>query len=767
MFIGALALAVVGNLTVLDGADPWLLRQNYLAADVVEVDGGQLDAPLVEAALRAARPAFAAIGQDLSTAPNPKAPRLILRSESPFPGELDAALERFGFEYVDDGAFAFFGRTYDRENDAVVATFEDPARPGLPLTVWYANSPEALASYVTGVAPQLRPGFASFRHGELELSGSLDANGTLRTTELADRRRAWSERFESDRRMLVVGFSCRVPAAFELTRALDYLDTLVRARRATLLWADPGGAAAESPVAAIGEVNVIVHGNVEEMQLMLDIADLSVVNPVTRTVHALLAPGIPHDGGAAVGESTARRFLGPPSEPWMAGAAGVSAAGTWWGRSLQVQVARLAAAGVVPDLAQLVGAADLGLVSPHILGPLRGYLFQHLADAHPPGYLADLWRGDVVLDVEAERGAWEARLAGLEAPDRGPVAGLELGDWRAGAVLVPGAVGYGSRLVGESLAELAERGAGAISLRATYFHSAPEAAFPGRMHRPPVPGLQGDLELAAAVSAARAANLAVHFELHVLSSASGGYLADLSLPQLADIQDFFAGYEPLLVHGALFADLLGVELFSCGTGLSNTTVPSGNADIDGAREAGWRSLVALAQTLCGAQITYTAGGQYELENLVFRDALDLYSVELFPRLDQAPGGQQVGREHIPDDATFVARMTSVVRRAVAFAESEQRPLFIGAVGFASAREAWLQTDWPRGTADPDLQDRLVQAFDKALDGVETAFPGRLVGLFYWNWSSYPAAGGLADTGYTVQGKTALRRLTGLFENLRL
>lgn len=771
MFIGALALAAAANLPSLDGADPWLLRRHYLAEPVVAVDAGELGAEWAQGALAEAGRAFGEAGQELASSGAPQdAPRLVLRVGEAFPSELDGPLERLGFEVVGDQAFRFNGRDYERESDALVATFEDPAHPGLPVTIWYANTAEALGDYLDGFGPQTRPAVAAFRFGELELTGPLDGNGLLRTSSLVDRRRVWSERFEADRRLRVLGFTCRVPAEFELQRALDYSDALVRARRATLLWAEPGGAAAESPVAAVGEVNVIVHSHVADMQTLLGAADLSIVNPVSRTVHALLAPGIPHDGGAAVAESVARRFLGPPAEGWMAEAAGVSAAGTWWGRDLETEVARLVAAGVVPSLAELTGQPPAGPAcrSPHVLAPLRGLLFQHLSEVHGEGYLRDLWSGTLAFDAASEDAAWKARLAACDATPGTRRGALEPGAWTAGAQLVPGPVGYGSRETRTSLDELASLGARAVTLRATYYRTAPEAVYLGRRANNAVPGPDDDLALASAAAAARAAGLEVQLELHVLSSASGGYLADLSLPGGEDLAGFFADYHPLLVHAALVAERIGAVRFSVGSGLANTSMliehtPALNA----AREVGWNGLLDVAEALTDATVLYTASGDYELTNLAFAERLPLLAVEFFPRLDLAPGGGSFGADHKPEEHVLTQRLGAQLERSLGHARALDKPLLIASVGFASAHEAWMRTDWPRGSADPDVQADLTRGLWTAVARLGPDDARALVGLFLWNWSSYPSAGGLADTGYTPQGKPARAQLPKLFANPHL
>jgi len=69
---------------------------------------------------------------------------------------------------------------------------------------------------------------------------------------------------------------------------------------------------------------------------------------------------------------------------------------------------------------------------------------------------------------------------------------------------------------------------------------------------------------------------------------------------------------------------------------------------------------------------------------------------------------------------------------------------------------------PRGATSPETQDLLYGALQLALERVERRIPGRIVGLVLFHWSCYPAAGGLADRGYSPQGKPAAARLPELF-----
>jgi hypothetical protein len=650
MILGTLAsvlLALPSPVEPLSSSDPWELRRAYLSCSAVEVDAeGVADEPL-EKVLAAVSGRYLEAGQTLATgALGSAVPRVLLRSGAEFPTSFDASLERLGFTREGAG-YRLVGHDFDRPEDGFVATFEDPDRAGLPVTIWYANSAEALEAYLTALGPCTRPGFRAFRGGELELTGALSSNGALRTADLVDRRKAWTGRFDSDRRIALRGFTCRVPEQFEPDRALAYLDVLAVARARALTWSDATGRAATAPVAAVRETRVVVHGHVEEMLELIGGARISVVNPVTGTVHVLLADGLPDDGGAAVAESAVRRLLGPPADSWLGPAAGVSAAGSWWGRPLEPFGARLLAAGVVPDLAELVAPESGVFLSPHVRYPMLGILFEFLAEKHGHGYLRELWSGAAKLDPEAEEADWLAHLAGLVPGARRSRDAFAARSWRAGCLLVPGAVGYGSRAVGTSLDRLAGLGADALTLRSFVWRDAPEPEFPGELHPPEVAARESDLEIASAAAAARARHFELGLDMHLLASSQGGKTADLSMPDLAHAEAFFDDYEPFLVHEALLAELIGAERFSIGTGLANATEPSrvaGQAELKGAR---WKELIATARALFDGSVTYTAGSIHEAERLVFADALDVLAIELFPALEGGPTAPDRGPGQAP------------------------------------------------------------------------------------------------------------------------
>ena len=746
--------------------DPWELRAGFLGAPRVEVLVPDEEPRAVAERLLGAHPRLEVLAATEAPA-DPDLPRILaLTDPAGLPDELDAPLERMGLAFV-DGGFTLFGRSWDTTQDGFAATFEDPGRPGLPVTLWYANSEAALTAYLGGMEPTFVPGFSAFRGGEVELTGELAPDGRLLTGELTDRRGTWLDRFASDKRISLRGFEFRVPATFDPDRAKNYLTVLEAARDRTLAWADAEGTALAAPVAAIGPTHVTVHGHAEELLDLLGGAVLSRVNPVTGHVHVLLGQGMPDDAGAAVAASAARRLLGPPAEDWLAEAAAVSGARSWWGADLDLWVAHLASADLAPDLAAVVA----GEGSPHLVAPLRAFWLDHMLEAEGAARLRSLWTGAERLDVVAAGPDFDAALQDhltahadeLQAWQAKRRRGVDL-PWRGGACLVPGppGAGYGSRGTRTSLGVLAAQGANAVTLRVEAYLEPAEPQRPGRLHRERVAASVSDVVLASALADARHAGLAPILAPHLLVTPHGVHTADVSLSTVARIDTYFQDYEPFLVHYALFAELTRVELLYVGSGLEGSTKPPtgdrstpANLAMFQAKEAGWRHLVERTRGAFRGALAYAAGSPSEARNLTFLDALDLVAVELFTSLEPSAGSPGAGPGQAPDPARLASKLTGQLTDLCDLAGEHDLPLVISAVGYASSADAWRRPHLSRGATSPETQALLYRALIEARSRIERRQPGVLRGLSLWSWSSYPDAGGLADRGFTPQNKPAL------------
>ena len=762
-------------------SDLWELRNHFLAAREVQV---YPSGALTERAVRGARERFHGYKMTVmapgAQPQGPAIPRIVLatpeRLAAPGGAQISTYFEHLGVEWTASG-FDFYGRSWDFSEDGFAATFEDPDRPGLPLTIWYANSEESLALYMSSLEPVWTPGLAAFRIGETEFEGPLGVDGSLATADLIDRRVALRKRLKTDFSLSLRGFDIRMPKEFDVARAEAYLAECSLARSRSLAWADESGISQETPVAVLGNMSLTVHGHVADLLELLGVADLSQVNPVIGRVHVLLAPGLPDDGGAAIAEATARQLSGPPIVSWLAEGAGVYGADAWWGRDLSKWVAHLTASGCVPSLAEICreGTSN-GFLSPHLVGPLRGFWFGHLLETRGPVFMRALWTGDAKLDsyaneeLEAEyRTALATSLVSFEGElrdrrehRRGLLEGVT---WRAGVSLVPGpeGAGYGSRSCAQSLVELSNLGANSFSLRTYAYQEAGGPTRPGELHASCVAASVSDLELASAAADGKALNMSNMLQPFLLSKPWGNVTASLSLTNAERIEQFFTGLAPYTTHYALLAELISSDIFCVGTGLSNTT-QSHEEDGDAVqvamgemKELGWREQISLAKSLFTGLVTYVPSTSEEARKLEFGDASDLFACEVFDSL-----GVDKSASQAPIKRDLIVRLNSLFENRLKYAEGAGRKLLIAGVGFASTEGAWLRPHLSRGETSATAQAFLFDALAESITSRREKHGEAIAGVYLWNWSSYSSAGGLADRGYTPQNKPALDYLTKIF-----
>lgn len=772
--LGALLLLCLLSRRAASASDLWELRNNFISSQEVQVysSGPQTSASASMAAGRFSGYKLTVL-EPGSSARSAQLPRIVLatpaRLHEPGGEDIAALLEKVGLTWTESG-FHFYGRNWNQAEDGFAATFEDPERTGLPMTVWYANSERALALYLEGMQPAWTPGFAAFRVGEVELLGSLMTDGTLATAGLTDRRVAWAKRTKNDVKVVRGRFDIRIPTTFEVPIANTYLQVCRLAQDRTSAWTGTG----EDKVDRLA---LTIHSHVEDLLALVGTADLSLVNPVMGRVHVLLADGLPSDGGAAVAEATARQLMGSPATSWLGEAAGVHGADAWWGRPLDLWAGHLAGGTWRPSLASVCQESGTGtFLSPHMRGPLRGFWFGHLLETRGPDFVRALWRGEVSFDgsngveLEAEFQAALDALAVRVKPQLQEQRELRASTiaattWRAGAALVPGpeGAGYGSRYCAASLAQLAEAGANSFSLRVYAYQSEDGPSTPGGFHAKGIFSSESDLELASAAAAGHALGLSHMLQPYLLATPWGNVTASQSLNSAERIEQFFGGLTPYTEHYALLAELIGSDLFAPGTGLSNTTQspqddPNPTAMAMGdLKEAGWREQLAGAKQIFHGLVTYVSSSNSEGGRIEFGDAMDVTAIELFTSLDPSIDGRQA-----PVTKQLIARLSSQLGKCIESATANGQQLLIASVGYASTDGAWRAPHLARGETSAESQELLYQALMHAVRSRQEKSDNAICGLYIWNWSSFPSAGGLADRGYTPQNKPAQAHLPELF-----
>lgn len=706
---------------------------------------------------RAARRLEEAIGRrtDLEAATNPesfdsRAVRVLVGDAGD--DRLAPLVERCGVDLLSDG-FRFDGRDYRTPGDALCAVLEDPDRADRPLCLFFGNDLETLAVYMTEVPRLSRPALTIWADGDLAVRVSLAPDGTP-LDDLVDHLAVRERLFAAATRETVRGVELVAPD-LPRERWTAYARQLVPAWRRVETWltAPTARKADEETLAALPAVEVLVYTHLEDLRAATGVSALSVVNRLHPRVHVLLAPGMPDDDGRGVLLALARAIAGEPAQPWLADALPTAAAGRWWGAELPAWCGRASGTLQFPDLDGAVGP-DAGTVfGPHVLGPARGLAFSILSGARDQSrFLRALWNGGALPASAAgaqRAGELRERRDFLAATPRVGKARREAlsGPVRRGIVLqLPYGEQTGGRDVGRALDEALALGPGPDAVALTVYASDAEPAPPlVRLEGGCVFGSPDDVELASAVAEAHARGLRVFLTVQPLSGPRGAW-ADVRAFNGLDAQaGFWERYERLVVHHALLAQLLGVEILAIGSDLRETsrTDPTGEVQDERlfeARRAGWKRVVECARVAFDGALTYVARFPSEANEVGFWDQLDFLSVAFFPpvaRPDESPDDDQVRR-----------LVRQALRDALDLAIVWNKPLLLAQVGFPARADAWSWPASPVGERDPGPQRRFLELLAEVLEGPledrET-----LRGLWLWCWpvAGAPAPGGASAADF--------------------
>jgi hypothetical protein len=193
-------------------------------------------------------------------------------------------------------------------------------------------------------------------------------------------------------------------------------------------------------------------------------------------------------------------------------------------------------------------------------------------------------------------------------------------------------------------------------------------------------------------------------------------------------QDWFARYGAALSHIAAIAEQESADGLAVGTELRQTS-----------QRGEWRELIARLRQSYSGLLFYVAHNADEAERVKFWPLLDAIGVSLYPPLGD-------------DRASQRAAMTAAADRIEALAEKFDKPVIVAEIGLRSAEGAeakpWESAEERVARPDPGLQARVLGAWLAVL-----ARP-RVRGVLVWRWFTDPAAGGVNDTDFTVQGKPA-------------
>jgi hypothetical protein len=238
--------------------------------------------------------------------------------------------------------------------------------------------------------------------------------------------------------------------------------------------------------------------------------------------------------------------------------------------------------------------------------------------------------------------------------------------------------------------------------------------------------------LRTAIRQVRASGLSVMVKPHVWVPQSwAGAVDPGSEPAW---QAWFSNYRRELERIARIAAEEHAEVLAIGTELARTT-----------HRPEWVALIAAARAAFPRTLTYVAHNVKEAEAIPFWDLLDVVGVTLYPAL--GPDGDRTGRRAV---------IRTLAERLDALAARTRRPVIVGEIGLRSAQGAaarpWESAEERAAPVDLALQAEVLADWLDILDRPAIA------GVLVWRWFTDPAAGGPADSDFTVQGKPAERIL---------
>jgi hypothetical protein len=281
---------------------------------------------------------------------------------------------------------------------------------------------------------------------------------------------------------------------------------------------------------------------------------------------------------------------------------------------------------------------------------------------------------------------------------------------------------FGSASTGRSLLAAKQLGATTVAIIPFLWQATPSSAAISRGTDMP------DDMLRQAIRQARGLGFSVAVKPHVWVPQSWAGAVEPDCEQAW--ATWFAQYRGEIARIARIAAEERADMLVVGTELAKTT-----------HRPEWTEVIAEARAVYPGILTYVGHNLEEAEAMPFWALLDTIGVSLYPPLGDDE--DRVGRR---------ATMQVTAERLDALSNRMSKPVIVGEIGLRSAAHAaakpWESAEERDAAADGQLQANVLADWLTALDRPAVR------GVLIWRWFTDPAAGGPADTDFTVQGKPA-------------
>ncbi len=313
--------------------------------------------------------------------------------------------------------------------------------------------------------------------------------------------------------------------------------------------------------------------------------------------------------------------------------------------------------------------------------------------------------------------------------------------WQQGVTVAPheaGGADFASTQLRESLTNLKATGADYVAFMVPYYQTNLQS---NELH--PGWNTPSDEKIVAAIRTAKSLGFKVMLKIHA-ESETGDWRANITPTNKTA---WFASYGGYVSRVAEIAQVEGVEMVSIGTEMVKLT----STKSDPGNTAYWVNLIAHLRTKYSGKLTYGANSTYysadnEFSNekiyVGFWDKLDYVSLSPYYSLDYGSNDVETLKRawdwwNTYDIGPFYNRV--------------QKPILFGELGYRSLEGAYRDPwNWQRtGAVDEQGQANDYEALFAYWNNYSY-----MQGVYLWNWSANPNAGGAGNTDYTPQGKKA-------------
>jgi hypothetical protein len=321
-------------------------------------------------------------------------------------------------------------------------------------------------------------------------------------------------------------------------------------------------------------------------------------------------------------------------------------------------------------------------------------------------------------------------------------------NWMRGANIVPtSTTDFGSATFKQSLQNLKATGATSVALVVPYYQSNTGSTDIAPGYNTPT-----DASLASAIDYAHSIGFSVAIKVHI-ESYDGSWRAYIN-PQ--DRTTWFSTYGNYVVHLGQIGAQHHAEMFVIGTEL----VSMAASQVNSTNTQNWINLIHRVRAVYSGSVTYDANSNNngnepfnnEKKFIGFWSYLDYATLSVYFQISS--GDNSIQSLESSWDYWNKNDLQS-------FQQTVGKPLLFGEVGYRSVSGAHLEPwNWSR-QAGVDLTE---QANDyQALFEYWNAY-SYMQGVYLWNWSTDPNAGGTNSGDYTPQGKPALQTMTRWFSS---